>query len=144
MTDRLFKTRFFRNRKRSIALIATMLLSALVVHTVTARAYYSLNSQTLQLVASMAVKAGAEYLPRDPQTAIRIASQMARHCGVASNEIVSADVSADDYTLTIRRSRKVPGYVSLLALGLPGRLINVTASGRRQKLTDWPGRKYRI
>jgi hypothetical protein len=121
-----------------------MVMSALIVHTMAARAYYSLNSRNLQLVATMAVRAGAEYMPKDPRGAIQIASRFVRHCGVASSEIISTDVSADDYTLTITLYRKVPKYVSLLALGLPSRLISVTATGQRQKLKAQSGHSHWI
>jgi hypothetical protein len=144
MTGRSFKTLFLRDRARSVALTVAMVLVALIVHTITARAYYSLNSQNLQLVASIAVRAGAEYLPTDPQAAMRIAGRFVQRQGVASDEIISTDVSADNYTLTIRLRRKVPKYVSLLALGLPSRLISVTVSGQRQKLEDPPGHNYWI
>jgi hypothetical protein len=96
MTGGSIRTPFFRSRKRAIGLTAIMVMSALIVHTMAARAYYSLNSRNLQLVATMAVRAGAEYLPKDPRGAIQIASRFVRHCGVASSEIISTDVSADD------------------------------------------------
>lgn len=144
MTGGSIRTPFFRSRKRAIGLTAIMVMSALIVHTMAARAYYSLNSRNLQLVATMAVRAGAEYMPKDPRGAIQIASRFVRHCGVASSEIISTDVSADDYTLTITLYRKVPKYVSLLALGLPSRLISVTATGQRQKLKAQSGHSHWI
>ena len=96
-----------------------MLLGALSMHTVAARAYYNINSKNLQLVASTAVRAGIQYLPVDPQTAIRIADRFVQGFGVTSDEIISIDVSDDDSTLTIRLSREIPEYVSLLAYEPP-------------------------
>jgi hypothetical protein len=111
-----------------------MLLGALAMHTVTARAYYNINSKNLQLVASSAVRAGIQYLPVDPQTAIRTADRFVQGFGITSDEIISIDVSNDDSTLTIRLSREIPEYVSLLAFGLPNQTIRVTASGEQQKI----------
>ena len=134
MSDRPFKTSFFRSGTASIVAAVSMLLGALSMHTVAARAYYNINSKNLQLVASTAVRAGIQYLPVDPQTAIRIADRFVQGFGVTSDEIISIDVSDDDSTLTIRLSREIPEYVSLLAFGLPNRTIRVTASGGQQKI----------
>jgi hypothetical protein len=123
-----------------IVLAPIILLGALIVHSIAARWYYNLNSQSMRLVASIAVRAGTEYLPSDPRTAVLIADGYARRFGIASNEIMSTDVSADDNTLTIRLSRKVPEYISLFAVGLPDRTISVTASGQLQKGEGGSGR----
>jgi hypothetical protein len=118
MTNRPFKTSFFRSGTASNVAAVSMLLGALIMRTVAARAYYNINSKNLQLVASTAVRAGIQYLPMDPQTAIRIAHRFVKGFGVTSDEIISIDVSDDDSTLTIRISREIPEYVSLLAFGL--------------------------
>jgi hypothetical protein len=119
-----------------VTLASILLIGVLIVNSLASRAYYNLNLRGLQLVATMAVRAGAEYLPSDPRTAEFVADRYVRLCGVGSNEIASTDVSADDYRLTIRLSRKVPEYISLFAFGLPGRSISVTASGQRHRLKD--------
>jgi hypothetical protein len=123
----------------SIVAAVSMLLGALIVRTIAARAYYNLNSQHLQLIASTAVRAGMQYIPADPQTALRIADRFVQGFGVTSDEIILIDVSDDDSTLTIKLSREIPEYVSLLAFGLPNRTIRVTASGEQQRI-DSPAR----
>jgi hypothetical protein len=132
MTD--LRTSFFRSSRASIVAAVSTLLGALIMHTITARAYYNINSKNLQLVASTAVRAGIQYLPVEPQTAIRIADRLVQGLGVTSDEITSIDVSDHDSTLTIRLKREIPEYVSLLAFGLPNRTIRVTASGERRKI----------
>ena len=134
MTDRPFKTSFFRSGTASIVAAVSMLLGALTMHAVAARAYYNINSKNLQLVASTAVRAGIQYLPVDPLAAIRTAYRFVQGFGVTSDEITSIDVSDDNNTLTIRLSREIPEYLSLLAFGLPNRMIRVTASGEQQKI----------
>jgi hypothetical protein len=114
-----------------VVLIMTALPVELLVHSISAVRYYIRSSQQLRLAASMAVAAGARYLPMDPEGAIRTADRSVQHYGVISSEIVSTEVSADDSMLTIRLSRRIPKYVALFALGLPSRSVNVTASGRR-------------
>lgn len=100
------------------------------MHSIVARAYYSLNSQSLQLVASMGVKVGAEYLPANPRAAVRIAEAYAQDHGIAPAEIVFTECSSDNRVLTIRLDRKVRQYVALFAVGLPARDINLTVSVR--------------
>ena len=134
IANRQFNRSSLRSHVTQIVLASIFLIGALIAHSTISTAYFTLNLRSLQLVASMAVRAGAEYLPSDPRTAMLVADRYVRFCGVGSNEITSTDVSADDYTLTIKLSRKVPKYISLFAFGLPGRSISVTASGQQQKL----------
>jgi hypothetical protein len=140
MVNRRFNRLSLSSRVMLIVLATVILPGVLIVQTIAARAYYNLNSQSLQLVGSMAVRVGAEYLPTDPRTAVLIADRYARRCGITSNEIISTDVSADDNTLTIRLSRKVPEFLSLLALGLPDRTISVVVAGHSQKVRGGFGR----
>jgi hypothetical protein len=114
-----------------IALATIILPSALMMQTIVARAYYDLNSRSLQLVASMAVSAGSVYLPRDPRAAVLIADAYVQDHGVAPAEIICTELSSDNDELTIKLDRKVPKYVALFAVGL-ARDINVTASARLQ------------
>ncbi len=132
MTMRQFNRSSLR-RQMPIVLALLFLAGALIVRSIISTAYYNLSLWNLQLVASTAIRAGAVYLPDDPRTAMFVADRYVRFCGVSSNEIDSTEVSADDYTLTIKLSRKIPEYVSLFAFGLPGRLISVTASGQQHK-----------
>ena len=133
MVNRRSKQPLLSSHVTLIVLAATTLPSVLMLQTIVARVYYDLNSQRLRVVASMAVKAGAEYLPRYPSMAVLMADRYARYCGIAPSEIISTDVSADGNTLTIKLSRQVPEYVSLLAFGLRDRMISVTAYGQLQK-----------
>jgi hypothetical protein len=128
MANREFNRLSHRSRM-TLILWATMLV-ALIMHTILARAYYSLNSRSLELVASMAVMMGVEYLPANPRAAVRVADVYARDHGIAPAEIVITEPSSDNNVLTIRLDRKVPQYVSLLAVGLPAHDISVTASAR--------------
>jgi hypothetical protein len=134
MTNSPSKISFFRSGPASIVVAASVLLGGLTMHTIAARAYYNMNSKNLQLVASTAVRAGIQYLPVDRLAAIRSAYRFVKVFGVRSDEITSIDVSDDNNTLTISLSREVPEYLSLLAFGLPGRTIRVTASGEQQKI----------
>ena len=134
MTDRPFKASFFRSGTASIVAAVSILLGGLTMHAVAARAYYNINSKNLQLVASTGVRAGIQYLPVDPLAAIRTAYRLVQVLGVTPDEITSIDVSDDNNTLTIRLSRQIPEYLSLLAVGLPNRTIRVTASGGQQKI----------
>jgi hypothetical protein len=121
----------FSCRVTLIALATIILPGALIMQTIVARAYYDLNSRSLQLVASMAVSAGSVYLPRDPRAAVLIADAYVQDHGVAPAEIICTELSSDNDELTIKLDRKVPKYVALFAVGL-ARDINVTASARLQ------------
>jgi hypothetical protein len=128
MVIQQFRGLSLRCRPKSILFSITFVLGTLTAHCFIARAYYSLNSQGLGLVASMAVRMGAKYLPANPRAAIQIADADARDNGIAPAEIVFTESSSDNKVLTIRLDRKVPQYVALLAVGLPARDIDVTAS----------------
>ncbi len=140
MINRPFNQLSLSCRVTLLVLATITLPGMLIVQSFAARAYYNLNSRSLRLVASMAVRAGAEYLPTDPRNAVLIADRCALRYGVTSSEIVSTAVSADDKTLTLRLSRRVPEFMSLLALGLPNRTISVVVSGHSQKIKVVPGR----
>ena len=91
----------------TLMVLATITLPGmLIVQTIVARAYYRLNSQSLQLIASMAVKVGAECLPANPRAAVRIADAFARDHGIARAEIVFTESSSDNNVLTIKLDRK--------------------------------------
>jgi hypothetical protein len=117
-----------------IVLVLTTLIAALIVHSISADMYYHLNILRLQTAADLAVRAGAEYLPTDPRTAIQVAAAYAERNGVAFNEIVLVGVDSDKRTLRIGLNRKIPIYLALFAVGLPRGEIAVTASA--QKRTD--------
>ena len=114
----------------TLMVLATITLPGmLIVQTIVARAYYRLNSQSLQLIALMAVKVGAGCLPANPRAAVRIADAFARDHGIAPAEIVFTQLSPDNSVLTIRLDRKIPSYLAVLAMGgLPARDIKATAS----------------
>jgi hypothetical protein len=108
------------------------LIAAFVLHSIVASMYYELNSRILTIAASGAVAAGAEYLPMNPSAAIGVSRSYAKSIGVLPDEIISIEVSPDHSTLEIRLERRVPAYVSILSVGLPGRHIGVTAWARKQ------------
>ena len=81
---------------------------------------------------ALAVRAGAEYLPADPRTAVQVADASAKLNGIMPGEIVFTRVAYDHRSLSIRLNRKMPTYVTLFAVGLPTSEIAVTASARRQ------------
>jgi hypothetical protein len=117
-------------------LVVTTLIAALIVHSISADVYYNLNLLRLQTAADLAVRAGAEYLPADPRTAIQVAAEYAERNGVAFNEIVLVAIDSDKRTLRIRLNRKIPIYISFFAVGLPHRHIAVRSSAQRR--TDRP------
>ena len=119
-----------------IVLVVTTLTAALIVHSISADVYYSVNLLRLQTAADLAVRAGVAYLPTDPRIAVQVAAVYAERKGVAFNEIILVGVDSDKRTLRIRLSRKIPIYLALFAVGLPNHEIAVRASA--QKRTDRP------
>jgi hypothetical protein len=83
MVNRRINRLSLSSRVMLIVLATVILPGVLIVQTIAARAYYNLNSQSLQLVGSMAVRAGAEYLPTDPRTAMLMADRYVRRWGIA-------------------------------------------------------------
>jgi hypothetical protein len=116
----------------AIVLVVTTLTAALIVHSISADVYYNLNLLRLQTAADLAVRAGAEYLSTDPRTAVQVAVTYAERNGAAFNEIVLISIDSDKRTLRISLNRKIPIYISLLAVGLPRRHIAVTSSAQRR------------
>jgi hypothetical protein len=115
----------------AVVLAGTTLMAAFVLHCIAASMYYEINTTILRMAASGAVAAGARYLPRNPRTAVLVTRSYANLIGVLPNEIRSVEVSPDLHTLTIRLGRKVPVYLTILNVGLPGRDIGVTAWARK-------------
>jgi hypothetical protein len=111
-----------------IVLVLSTFIAALFVHSLAANVYCKLNLQRLQMAADLAVRAGVEYLPREPRTAVQVAAANAENSGVAFDEIVLVRVDADRLTLRIQLDRKVPIYLALFATGWPRGEITVTAS----------------
>jgi len=111
---------------------------AFVVHSVLANMYYDLNYARLGTAAFIAVRAGAEYLPADPRTAIQVADESVKLSGILPGEIIFTRVAPDHRTLSIRLNRKMPRYIVLLAVGLSSREIAVTVSA--QSRSDHPPR----
>ena len=122
-----------RCRIMLIVFAVITLPAELIGHSIVAREYYYLNVKNIQLVALTAAKTGAQYLPADPRAAVRVANAYAKGHGIAPAEVVFTEISSDDHVLTIRLDRKIPMYVAVLALGLPARDINVTASASPQR-----------
>jgi hypothetical protein len=129
--------RVFRKPIRFVAaivLVVTILAGALIVHSISADVYYNLNFLKLQTAADMAVRAGAEYLPRNTRAAAQVAATYAKYNGVASNEIELVEIDSAKRILSIRLRRKIPIYISLFAVGLPHGKIAVTASAQKRSL----------
>jgi hypothetical protein len=110
-----------------LVLAGAVVIATFVVHSIAASMYYQLNSKILTIAASGAAAASAEYLPMNPSAAIRVARSYANSIGVLPDEIMSVEVSPDRSMVTIRLERKLPAYVSILTVGLPGHEIRVTA-----------------
>jgi hypothetical protein len=115
----------------AIVLLVTILADALIVHS-TADIYFKLNFLKLQTAADIAVRAGAQYLPRDSRAAEQVAVTYAKYNGVDSNEIELVEIDSAKRILSIRLRRKIPIYISLFAVGLPHREIAVTASAQKR------------
>jgi len=127
-------SRPIKNRWRSslVLLTAVTWAVALVVHSISARAYFSSNSIQLAIVAEMAVRAGCLFLPHEPHAAVSAADRYVVSHGIAAEEIVFTATDSDNSALTLRLCRKVPRYVALFAVGLPHRTIIVTATAQQQ------------
>jgi hypothetical protein len=115
-----------------IVLVLSTFTAALFVHSFAANVYCELNLQRLQMAADLAVRAGVQYLPREPRTAVQVAATYAENTGIAFNEIVLVRVDADKLTLRIQLNRKVPIYLALFATGWPRGEIAVTASAQQR------------
>jgi hypothetical protein len=126
--------RLSRHRGALILLCAAINVSMLVVHTIASNMYYESMCIRMQMVAGIAVKAGAVYLPADPRTAVQVADASVKRNGFVPNEIVSTEVAENDRTLTIVLKRELPTYVALFILGVgwPGCEIKVTAQAKKR------------
>jgi hypothetical protein len=109
-------------------LAVTTSIAALIMHNLSAKLYYNLNLTKLKTAAYVAVNGGARYLPGQPQSAVRFADTYLKNNGVMPSEIEFTGVSSDHSTLRIMLRRKMPLYLTLLAMELPSRWIVVTAS----------------
>lgn len=115
-------------RKAAAALLTvTLLAGAVIIDGVIERIYFYSNWIRLENAADAAAMAGSSYLPANPAMALKAVREYAVLNGVRPGEIVSTKVSPDDSAITIRLSRKIPFYLSGLAVG---QLTNsVTAVG---------------
>lgn len=127
-----------------VLLTAAIVTGILIVHSILAGVCYNLQRLNLQMTAATAVSIGAEYLPADPQSAVRVANAYAQRGGVTPKEIAITVTSADNLTLTIRLRCEVPWYVALLAAGLQAREIEVTASARSRPIVHHFGTLIRF
>ena len=119
-------------------LLAAGLVVNFVLHCVWARVYYELNFQKLRMAAVVAVSAGVEYLPADGREAVQVAEESAQRSGLRREEIVFTGASRNNRTLTIRLRREIPWYVTVCAVGLPGREISVAASAHSSQALGAP------
>ncbi len=95
----------------------TLVAGALIMDAVFARIYFYSNWIRLENAAEAATTAGSLYLPGDPAMALKTAERYASLNGVRPNEIVSATVTPDDSTITIRLQRSMPFFLSGVGLG---------------------------
>jgi len=108
-------------------LTVTLLAGAVIIDGVIERIYFYSNWIRLENAADAAAMAGSSYLPANPAMALKAAHEYAVLNGVRPGEIVSAKVSPDDSAITIQLSRRIPFYLSGVAVG---QLTNsVTAVG---------------
>jgi hypothetical protein len=127
-------SKFIKNSRRSLLVLVSAITwaVALLVHSISARAYFSSNSIQLAIVAEMAVRAGRDFLPNEPHAAVYAADRYVLSHGVAAEEIVFTSTDSDNSVLTLRLCRRVPRYMALFAVGLPNRTIILTATARRR------------
>lgn len=99
-----------------LALLLPALLGAMALGTDIAVFYFQWGN--LQRAADAAALAGASRLPLDPDGAMSTARSFATRNGIATGEIRSVTVGADNRTVTITLTRNVPYYFgSILGLG---------------------------
>jgi hypothetical protein len=133
MVSRQFSRLSLRCRVMLIVFAVITVQAELIVRSTWAREYYHLRVQSLQGMALMAVKMGAQYLPADPHAAVRLANSYVQSQGIAPAEIVFTKLSSDNKVLSIKLDYKIPTFVAVLAMGrLPARNVEVTASAWRQ------------
>lgn len=118
-----------RIRLAALSLLTiTIMIGALIVHSLSASVYYNLNMIRLQTAADIAANAGVRYLPGHPRSAIQVADAYAKMNGVEPSEIEFTGVSPDHSTLQIRLQREMPLYVVLFAFELPSHRIKATGA----------------
>ena len=114
-----------------LGLLATLVV-VLFLHSVASIFYCKLTLIRLVLVAEVAARSGAEYLPDRPREALGAADRYVESNGSESDEIVNTIVntmvSADRCTLTITIKHQIPEYMRLFAVGPPGGALLVSAS----------------
>ena len=119
-------TRGFRRRLLAAVAIGA-LASAVMVHAASALMYYRMTLIRLTAIDQQAVREGAAWLREDPPRAIRTAQLYALDHGIAAGEIGFIRTAPDGSSLGMGLNRKIPAYIAVLALGLPGRIVKVTA-----------------
>jgi Flp pilus assembly protein TadG len=97
-----------------------------------------LNWQSIQKAADAAVLAGANYLPADPASAISTADSWATKNGIASGEIVSTTVAADDLSITMTVKRTVPAYFARI-FGTTSTPVQVAATAGVENVSTATG-----
>jgi uncharacterized membrane protein len=103
------RPRFVRGQ---LAIVLTLVIPALValIGFGTDLGVLYFNWLQLQSDADGAVLAGATYLPANPQLALRAAGSYADVRGIKADEIVSAQISGDRRSISIKVSRNVPHF----------------------------------
>jgi hypothetical protein len=127
-----------RVRVLTIVAVATAGCSVLL-HALSAGVYYRVMSERLMMIDEMAVRRGAEYLAQGPQKAIREVQTFALDHGIAQDEISFIRTAESDHSIGMALKRKVPRYVATFSVGLPNRIIRVTAWAQMQRTQPPPG-----
>lgn len=91
------------------------------------------NWQLLQSAADSAANAGASYLPSYPALAISTANSFARSNGIASSEILSTTLLANNTELNIQLQRSIP-YTFAVLLGLTTGTVSAQATAQIQTI----------
>jgi hypothetical protein len=117
-----------RTRVRLLTVIAVATAAcSVLLHAFSAGLYYRVMSARLMMIDQMAVRRGAEYLVDGPQKAIHEVQAFALEQGIAENEISFIRTAASGHSIGMALHRKIPEYVATLSVGLPNRVIRVTA-----------------
>jgi hypothetical protein len=111
-----------------VTLVVTVLAGIVITDGVYASYFFYVNWSRLQGAADAAAHAGVKFLPRDRERALSTAKAYAEMNGVRQGEIVSASVSADDSTITIKLARAIPFYLRGFAVGPSGGLVKATGT----------------
>ena len=111
-----------------MALAVAALLGVMALSTDVGLLYYHWG--LLQNAADSAVLAGATYLPSNPTSAVSVGNSFAAQNGISASEVTSTTVAADQMSITVHLSRRVPYYFALM-VGLSSGQVEASATAGR-------------